>query len=501
MKTPTKRFEITRRIACVSILAALLTGAVVGSLVTGKTGFAAEAARPYQMGDGKPLVDASALKQGFRAVAKQTLPAVVNISSTKTVRTGGNVPRDPFFEPFFRDFFGDRFGRGFEFPRERREQALGSGVIVSPDGYILTNHHVIDGATDIRVSLSDKRELKAKVVGSDPKTDIAVLKVEEKNLPVLKLGDSSKLEVGDIVLAVGNPFGIGQTVTMGIVSAVARHGVLDPESYEDFIQTDAAINPGNSGGALVNVNGELVGINTAIISRSGGNQGIGFAVPSNMARNVMEQIVRDGRVVRGWLGVVIQPVNSGVAKAFGLSNARGVLVGDVSAGSPGAKAGLEKGDIILEFNGQPVSDVADLRWKVASTRPKSTVQLKVFRNGKEMTLPVTLGELPEEQNRSGFSREDRGSVLDGVQVDELTPQVARQLGLPRDTFGVVITDVRPGSPAAEAGLRRGDVVQEVNRRRVTNVTSFERAVREGEGNSVLLLVNRGGNTMFIVIEP
>ncbi|MBX5495619.1 MAG: PDZ domain-containing protein, partial [Bryobacteraceae bacterium] len=251
----------------------------------------------------------------------------------------------------------------------------------------------------------------------------------------------------------------------------------------------------------VNVNGELVGINTAIISRSGGNQGIGFAVPSNMARNVMEQIVRDGRVVRGWLGVVIQPVNSGVAKAFGLSNARGVLVGDVSEGSPGAKAGLEKGDIILEFNGQPVSDVADLRWKVASTRPKSTVQLKVFRNGKEMTLPVTLGELPEEQNRSGFSQEDRGSVLDGVQVDELTPQVARQLGLPRDTFGVVITDVRPGSPAAEAGLRRGDVVQEVNRRRVTNVSSFERAVREGEGNSILLLVNRGGNTMFLVIEP
>jgi Do/DeqQ family serine protease len=471
---------------------------VIGAIVFSNGAKANPSAPAYELGDGAPVSSPAELNAGFRAVVKKALPAVVNISSTKVVRTADSGSPFPF-DPFFRDFFFDnRSPWRFDIPRERRESGLGSGVLVTSDGYILTNHHVIDGATDIRVSLADKREFKAKIVGGDAKTDIAVLKVDETNLPALKLGDSSKIEVGDIVLAMGNPFGIGQTVTMGIVSATGRHRVLDPESYEDFIQTDAAINPGNSGGALVNLAGELIGINTAIISRSGGNQGIGFAVPSNMARHVMDQIVRDGRVVRGWLGVSIQPVDAAVAKAFGLKSAQGALVGDVAPDGPAAKAGLEKGDVILEINGAPALDVSDLRWKIASTPPKTTVKLKVFRNGKEMDIPVTLGELPDSQARARLSGRNESRPLAGVQVDELTPQLARQLGLPANTFGVVVTAVEPDAPAAQAGLRRGDVIQEVNRQRVANVAAFERAVRDS--GPVVLLVNRGGSTMFLVIE-
>lgn len=495
MNLTANRFQLPRWVALLTLTLAMASGVLLGSFAGGKAD-----APMYEMGKGTPISSAEQLHQGFRGVVKEALPAVVNISSTKVVRTASEGSGNQFFaDPFFRDFFGDRFGR-FEVPRERRESGMGSGVIVSADGYILTNHHVVDGATDIRVFLADKRELKAKVVGTDPKTDIAVLKVDEHNLPILKLGDSTKIDVGDVVLAMGNPFGIGQTVTMGIVSAVGRHNILDPDSYSDFIQTDAAINPGNSGGALVNVSGELVGINTAIISRSGGYQGVGFAVPSNMARHVMEQIVKNGKVVRGWLGVSIQPVDGTISKAFGLKDSHGALVGDVSAGGPASKAGLEKGDVILAFNGEDVSDVAGLRWKVASTAPNTTVQLKVFRDRKEMVVPVTLGELPDSGNRSAFKQDGKAEPLAGVQVDDLTPQVARQLGLPSSTFGVVITNVEPGTPAAEAGLRRGDVIQEVNRQRVTNAASFERAVRQGGSDGVVLLVNRGGNTMFVVVE-
>ncbi len=494
-----KRMEVKRSFAVLSLIATLLLGGLIGSLATAKAGLAPSAGAGtspvFEVSESRPLVDAADLTEGFRPLVKKALPAVVNISTTRVMKTR---PAPPFFsDPFFRDFFG--FDHEFDMPRERRESGLGSGVIISPDGYILTNDHVVREATEILVSLADGRELDAEVVGSDPKTDIAVLKVEAEDIPHLPLGDSSEVEVGDIVLAMGNPFGIGQTVTMGIVSATGRGG-LNIEAYEDFIQTDAAINPGNSGGPLVNVRGDVIGINTAIISRSGGNQGIGFAVPSNMAREVMEQLIDKGRVVRGWLGVLIQPVNSSVAQAFDLEEAKGALVGDVEPGSPAAEAGLETGDVILEVNGEPVEDVRDLRLKIARAGPDQTVNLQVVRDGKQMDVPVTLGELPEEQEMA--RRDGPGSApLDGVEVDDLTPQIARQLGLPRDTFGVVVTRVQPGSSAAEAGLRRGDVIQEVNRRPVNNVAGFESAVRRAGDKPVLLLVNRGGRTNFVVVEP
>jgi serine protease Do len=305
--------------------------------------------------------------------------------------------------------------------------------------------------------------------------------------------------VGDVVLAIGNPFGIGQTVTMGIVSATGR-GNLGIEDYEDFIQTDAAINPGNSGGALINTRGELIGINTAILSNGAqGNQGIGFAVPINMARQVMEQILKTGKVTRGWLGIGIQPVTAAIAKAFGLNEPRGALVGDVTPDSPAARSGIAKGDIILEFNGQPIAESRHLQLKVAQTAPGTTVRLKLFRDGQPREVSVTLGELPTEQQRASEDNE-RDSTLDGVSVDEMTPHIARQLGLPAQTTGVVVVEVEPGSAAADAGLQRGDVIQAVNRRPVTNANEFERAIRQAGNDSVLLLINRGGRSFYAVIE-
>ncbi len=492
-----RRVQTSRSLAILALLAMLLLGGVVGSLATEKvkTGATTKASSPAVPAE--PPADASAVALGFRSVVQKTLPAVVNISTTKVVET--RRERSPFFmDPFFRDFFG--FDWGFDIPRERRERSLGSGVIVSPDGVILTNEHVIRDATEIVVALSDKRELKAEIVGADPKTDIAVLRLKEKaeNLPYLKLGDSKSVAVGDIVLAMGNPFGIGQTVTMGIVSATGRGG-LNIEDYEDFIQTDAAINPGNSGGPLINLRGEVIGINTAILSRSGGHQGIGFAVPSNMAREIMQQILDKGRVVRGWLGVSIQPVTPAMARALKLAEPSGAIVGDVESGSPAARAGLQTGDVIVAVDDEKIEDSRHLQLTIARAGPGKKVNLKVLREGKSLTIPVTLGELPERAEEAS-RRPGRGGPLEGVQVDDLTPQLARQLGLPRDTFGVVVTQVQPFSQAAEAGLQRGDVIQEVNREVVTNVATFERAIRRAADGPIMLLVNRGGRTFFIVIE-
>ena len=321
-------------------------------------------------------------RNSFAPVVKKVLPAVVKISTSKVVKTaegfGGQGQMDPFFRQFF---FGDQNGGRFNIPQQQLEQGVGSGVIVSPEGYILTNNHVVDGATDVQVTLADKREFKARVVGRDPKTDIAVLKIDGENLPTIMLGDSSKLQVGDYVLAIGNPFGVGQTVTMGIVSATGRGG-LGIEDYEDFIQTDASINPGNSGGALINDRGELIGINTAIISHgSGGNQGIGFAVPVNLAREVTDQILKTGKVTRAYLGVSLQDVTPAIAKAFDAKGEQGALVGDVSPNSPAQRAGLERGDIILDVNGKPVSDTNQLRMSISMMQPDSTVTLRVLRNG------------------------------------------------------------------------------------------------------------------------
>jgi serine protease Do len=441
-------------------------------------------------------------KTGFAPVVKAVLPDVVNISTSKVVRAEAEqLPEGMYNDPFFRQFFGPD-GQGFnnrqqnQNPHSQREESLGSGVIVSPDGYILTNNHVIEGATDVKVTLSNKKQLQAKVIGADPKTDVAVLKIEGSDYPAITIGDSSKVQVGDYALAVGDPFGVGQTVTMGIVSAMNR-GNLGIEDYEDFIQTDAPINPGNSGGALVNDRGELIGINTAILSHgSGGNQGIGFAVPVNLARQVMDQIMDHGKVTRAYLGIVVQDVTPAIAKAMGQTELRGALVGGVKATSPAGKAGLQRGDIILEINGKQVSDSRELRMNISMMKPDADVKLKVLRDGKENNMTVKLGELPTTEAKANGEEGTSKDALEGVTLENLDADSAKQLGLSPATKGVVVTDISPSSPEAESGLRRGDVIQEVNHQPVKNVSELNEAIQKA-GKNPLLLVNRQGSTLFI----
>jgi serine protease Do len=427
----------------------------------------------------------------YAPIVKEVLPSVVNISTSKVVKANEDAMDQ--MDPMFRQFFGQG---GMEAPKDRREKALGSGVIVSPEGYILTNNHVVDGATDVKVTLSDKREFKARVVGADPKTDVAVLKIDAGNLAPLTIGDSSKVEVGDVAIAVGDPFGVGQTVTKGIISAKGRGG-LGIEDYEDFLQTDAPINPGNSGGALVNDRGELIGINTAIISHgSGGSQGIGFAVPANLARQVMDQILKNGKVVRAYLGILPQDVTPTMAKAFGEKDAKGVVVGDVTPSSPAQENGIERGDIILELNGKPVNDSNQLRNSISMMPPGTSVKLKTLRNGSERDVTVKLAEMPTETAKLNSQEEGGNQALDGVEVSNLNPEIAKELGLPSSTTGVVVNGVDPSSKMAESGLRRGDVIQEVNHQSVKNVSEFQSALKKG-GDEPLLLVNRGGRTLYI----
>ncbi len=490
---------VRRWVAAAALVFALLAGGLLGIAVmswSGQRVLGAATVPIFTARDAK-AVNVGALANGFAAIVKPDLPTVVNISTSKIVKPSANAS-DPFNDPFFRQFFGDQFGQMFR-QRPEREKSLGSGVIVSPDGYILTNNHVVNGASDIKVFLSDQREYTAKVVGTDPKTDIAVLKINASGLPAMTLGDSSQIEIGDIVLAIGDPLGIGETVTMGIVSAKGRGG-LGIETYEDFIQTDAAINPGNSGGALINARGECIGINTAILSGSGGNQGIGFAIPVNMARGVMDQILKHGKVIRGYLGVTIQNVTPEIAQAFGLSQGGGALVGSVTPDSPAAHAGIEKGDIILELNGQPIHSGSELQVRVSQTAPGTDVRLKIFREGKSREAAVKLGELPEKMSEAAPG-ETGSQALEGVQVEDLTPELARQLELSPQTHGVVVTAVDPASAAAEAGLSRGDVIQEVNRKPVANQGQFEHALMQAGRKPVLLLVSRGGTTIYIVVQP
>jgi serine protease Do len=432
-------------------------------------------------------------KSGYAPVVKNVLPSVVNISSSKVVKVNHEMSQ-PQMEPFFRQFFGDGDGP-FEVPKDRREKALGSGVIVSPEGYILTNNHVVDGATEVKVTLFDKHEYDAKIIGTDPKTDIAVLKIDASNLKPVTLGDSSKVEVGDTALAIGNPFGVGQTVTRGIISATGR-GNLGIEDYEDFLQTDAPINPGNSGGALINDRGELVGINTAILTHSEGSEGIGFAVPVNLAHQVMDQILKNGKVVRAYMGILPQDLTPEMAKAFGQKDARGVVVGDVTANSPAQESGVRRGDILLEVNGKPIASSNQLRMTISMMQPGSSVKLTMLRDGSEHEVSVKLGEMPTESAMARPDSNDSTKALDGVEVSNLSPEMADKLGLPASSKGVVVTDVDPSSKIADSGLRKGDVIQEVNHQPVKNVSEFQSALKNG-GSDPLLLVNREGRTLFI----
>jgi serine protease Do len=497
---PKQRMQVRRSVAILIGVCILAVGAALGIGLTSSTGaavFGASRTVPVyidqtQAGTGGELAN----RMGFAPILQSALPAVVSITSSRLVK----VPQMPFFnDPFFQQFFG---GQPQRVPQQQHERGLGSGVIVSPDGYVLTNNHVVDKGTEIKVILADKKQYPGKVIGTDPRTDIAVVKISATGLATIHLGDSSKLRVGDYTFAIGNPFGVGETATMGIISATGRNG-LQIEDYEDFIQTDAAINPGNSGGALLNARGELIGINTAILSGgSGGNQGIGFAIPINMAKYVMDNILKHGKVVRGYIGVGIQEVTPDLAKAFHVPAETGALVGNVDPNSPGSKAGLQRGDVIMELNGQRVSGPNDLRLKIGTMAPGSSVRLKIDRNGESHNVSLTLGEAPAGKNAgNGPSGSVGNSPMRGVQVDKLTPQIRDQLGLNSGVNGVVVTEVADGSPASDAGLQRGDVIEQVNRESVNSVADYERLVSQGGKQAVVLLVNRGGATTFIAVQP
>ncbi|MFY9528350.1 MAG: DegQ family serine endoprotease [Candidatus Acidiferrales bacterium] len=495
--------QVRRKVAGIVLAFVLAGGALFGIGIKSWTGHSVLGAENVPVAVAKEVgpVSLGNFANGFSAVIRPALPAVVNISSSKVVKTPGMNGGSPFFnDPFFRQFFGDQFGETR--PQKQRERSLGSGVIINSNGYILTNNHVVDGASDVKVFLNDKREFQAKIIGTDPKTDIAVLKIDAHNLPALTLGDSSKLQVGDVVFAIGDPFNVGETATMGIVSATGRGGLdIERGGYEDFIQTDASINPGNSGGALLDVHGNLIGINTAILTGGGGgNQGIGFAIPINMAHQVMDQIVAHGKVIRGYLGIYPQDLTPELAKAFGLNQGGGALVADVTPDSPAAKAGLKKGDVILNLNGKPLEDSNQLRNRISQTAPGTPVDLTVFRNGKTSEVRVTLAELPEKAEKTGPG-ETSSAALEGVEVQDLTPDVAQQLELPAGTHGVVISSIEPSSPAAAVGLNRGDVIQEINHKPVRNTEDYREALASTGRQSVLLLVNRGGITRYVVVEP
>jgi serine protease Do len=459
--------------------------------------------RPVATAPQPPMAGGSG--KNFVEIAKSVKPAVVNIAATRSGKSVEGPHGSPLDDPFFRKFFGDEFFKRDSPQREPRERGQGSGVIVEANGLIITNNHVVSKADEIRVFLSDKREFKGKLIGTDTKTDIAIVKIEATGLPTVPWADSDQLEVGEYVLAVGSPFGLTQTVTMGIVSAVGRASMGIAE-YEDFIQTDAAINPGNSGGALVNVRGELVGINTAIFSQSGGNMGIGFAVPSNLSRAVMDQLVRTGKVVRGWLGVAIQDLSSELAAQFGISDTKGVLVSDVMEDSPAKKAGFERADVIVEYDGKPMDSPTHLRNAVAQTPIGKKVSVKLIRDKKPKTIEVTIVEQPKSlgQPSAEESRESAAptGILSDIDVRELNEELAARYGLKAADRGVVVIRVKSGSTAEEMGVREGDLILEVNRKAVTSLKSYEHAASGlAKDQAVLLLLKRKGQAIYLTLRP
>jgi serine protease Do len=455
--------------------------------------------------DPQPVTRGQLERASFSDVVKRVSPSVVKITTetkAKRVPTVGRGNEFNFDDPLFRQFFGNRQPQLQQQPMS----GLGSGVVISADGYIATNNHVVEGADTLNVSLADGRELKAKVVGRDPLTDIAVIKVDAKDLPAVTFADTSKIEVGDRVLAIGNPFGIGETVTSGIVSAKGRRvGILeDVQGFEDFIQTDAAINPGNSGGALVDVDGRLIGINTAILSRTGGFQGVGLAVPANLVSSVADQLVKSGKVVRGYLGVSIQTVTPQLAEAMDLKKTEGALIADVEPDSPAAKAGLKSHDVVTAVNGQPVKESYDLKLAVSSLAPGTKLNLDILRDGKTKQITATAGDNPNARKTRGgdeaLSQNDDDGVLNGVSVDDLNRDARQQFNIPARVKGAVVTEVDPDSAAARAGLRAGDVILEINKHPVNSAQEAVDLTSKTENKKTLLKLWSRGGTIFVAVD-
>jgi Do/DeqQ family serine protease len=500
--SPLDTRRAARSYAAAVAVAAALCGVAVGSTWRDTTAVHAAPAAPAAAAPAAaPAAPAVAGVSSYASVVDQVTPSVVTVRVAKTAQASTTAL--PFSDPRFRDFFGRDFGeRGTR--RSPRQEGLGSGVIINADGYILTNHHVVEGADRVEVELADRRVLTATVVGDDAPSDLAVLKVQATGLRTIPLADSDKARVGDVVLAIGNPLGVGQTVTSGIISAKGRTTGTGDGSFQDFLQTDAPINRGNSGGALVNLQGELLGIPSQIMSPSGGNIGLAFAIPSNMAKNVMSQLISSGHVRRAKLGVMVQPITADLASSLGLSDVRGALVNQVEPGSPAEHAGLKQGDVITEVQGRRVSDGNELRNAISNIAPGTSVAIKGVRDGRAADFSAKLEEL-KASNDAGESRDGREPGASpgryGMQVTPLTPELARENELPRSVKGVLVTGVDPDGVAADSGIQPNDVIEKVNGKATTTVAELKAAIERTDGKPVLVLVNREGRSMFVTLKP
>jgi serine protease Do len=488
--------HISEKIAAVIVSGALLAGGIsVVSTVHASEQAASKSKAISLIVDDRPLPSDLKFNSSLAPIVKKVAPSVVKIEikiGPKPAAINNGIPDDPFF----RQFFGGQ--RKIYSPEQH---GVGSGVIVTKDGYILTNNHVVDDADQVKVTLQDGRTFTAKVIGKDPKSDVAVVKIDAHDLPAITFADSDKCEVGDLVLAIGNPFGIDQSVTRGIVSAKDR-AAMDLD-YQDFIQTDAAINPGNSGGALVDADGRLIGINTAIYSHSGGNQGVGFAIPTDLAKGVMESLIKYGKVTRGYLGVSIQDVTPSLARQFDLKEDKGALVGDVVADGPADKAGLKSGDVIEKLNGNTVADSRHLKMEIANMAPGETTPMEILRNGSTKTLKVRIGNWPGSEqvaDNNGGSDSDKSDTLQGVAVTDLDSQARQQFNIPEKIKGAVVTQVDPSSASAEAGLKPGDVIMEINRHEVASADDAVKLTEHAKERTTLLHVWSGNGSHYMVVD-